>query len=154
MMLSDSGKTRSLLKRAEMLSKILGREGRSIVAHIFKGNDSIVTTMSFKFTEGSKGCMGCKDSLKFNMDISRGMVSEDASTNELFLVRFLSTRGKQAAFLTTDEMVNRNFLSWKKVVFSKDSPVGNSNSLGSGSCTGTLLGIEAGSALGDLNGTG
>ena len=58
MMLSDSGKTRSLLKRAEMLSEILGREGRSIVPHVFKGNDSIVHDNELQIDRGQQELHG------------------------------------------------------------------------------------------------
>ena len=77
--------------------------------------------------------------LEFNMDVSRGMVVEKASSGVHFVFDRLSSGCKQSTFGAANEMVDRDLLTWDEVIVLQNASSVTDNGSLSSRCRTSML---------------
>ena len=106
MVSSSSSKANDLLVLLQVLTEILGSEGRTLIRHILRGNNSIFTAEVFECVLGIKSLMRVEMSLEFNLDQTACCIHKNASTT-IHIVCVGTTTGLELNSLgRTNKVVN------------------------------------------------
>ena len=128
------------MKLLKMLRELLIEERRTVIAQVRLNHNSTICAKLFELGLGSQSFMRVEVRLQFDVDESGCMINENASSSVFVLAAFLSVGGQQSALGVREEVVYRDFLSWKQLVgLQRVGLLHNSLLRGAGHCLTTLF---------------
>jgi hypothetical protein len=138
MMGADSSKESLLVELEKVFGKRLRCEVGSVVKKVLLGDHSGVSTHQFEGFFGLKGLRGAEGCLQFDVNVAGSRIDKDAAAFVHLAFFCLAFAGEQSASSGTNEVIDRDALSWKELILSKSVHT-VSNNRSSGSRSGSLL---------------